>query len=160
MNRVDKANYYLDIAEVVLERSTCLRRQFGAVIVKNDEIISTGYNGAARECKNCIDLGECAREKMGIGKGERYELCRAVHAEQNAIISASRIKMLDSTLYMACHMKGELFGDVEPCQLCKRFIINAGIREVIVRVEKNKCKILLVNDWIENDLPFEIKSGY
>ena len=98
--RVDKINYYLDIAEAALERSTCLRRKYGAVIVKNDEIISTGYNGAPRGRKNCMDLGYCVREKLNIPRGERYELCRSVHAEQNAIISASRKDMIDSTLYM------------------------------------------------------------
>ena len=98
MKRRDKINYYLDIAEVVLERSTCLRRKFGAIIVKNDEIISTGYVGAPRGRKNCCDIDYCQREKLGVPKGERYELCRSVHAEANAIISASRDKMLGSSL--------------------------------------------------------------
>ena len=88
MNRISKENYYLDIAESVLERSTCLRRMYGAIIVKNDEIISTGYNGAPRGRKNCSELGFCARQKLNIKSGEKYELCRSVHAEQNAIISA------------------------------------------------------------------------
>ena len=100
MNRVDKINYYLDMAEVALERSTCLRRKWGAVIVKNDEIIATGYNGAPRGRKNCIDLNYCMREKMHIPRGERYEMCRSVHAEANAIISAARKDCLDATLYM------------------------------------------------------------
>ena len=94
MERVDKTNYYLDIAEVVLERGTCIRRKFGAIIVKNDEIISTGYAGAPRGRANCMDLGYCAREKMNIPRGERYEMCRSVHAEQNAIISAARKDLL------------------------------------------------------------------
>lgn len=98
--RIDKINYYLDIAETVLERCTCLRRKFGAVIVKNDEIISTGYAGAPRGRKNCNELGYCAREKMQIPRGERYEMCRSVHAEQNAIISAARKDLIDSTLYL------------------------------------------------------------
>ena len=100
MQRVDKNNYYLDIAEAVLERSTCIRRAFGAVIVKNDEIISTGYNGAPRGRKNCGDLGYCMREKLNIPRGERYEMCRSVHAEQNAIISAARKDVIGSTLYL------------------------------------------------------------
>ena len=99
--RVDKENYYLDIAETVLERGTCLRRNYGAIIVKNDEIVSTGYSGAPRGRKNCINLGYCMRESLNIPQGERYELCRSVHAEANAIISASRRDMLGATLYLA-----------------------------------------------------------
>ena len=133
MKRIDKNNYYLDIATSALERSTCLRRKWGAVIVKDDEIISTGYNGAPRGRKNCTDLGKCIREELEIPRGERYELCRSVHAEQNAIISASRREMIDSTLYLV----GKNYDDKEyvenarPCALCKRMIINAGIKEVI-----------------------------
>ena len=100
MKRIDKNNYYLDIAEATLERATCLRKKWGAVIVKNDEIISTGYNGAPRGRKNCDDLGYCIREQLNIPRGERYELCRSVHAEQNAIISASRSEMIGATLYI------------------------------------------------------------
>ena len=90
MERISKENYYLDIAETVLERATCLRRVYGAIIVKNDEIISTGYNGAPRGRRNCVDMGFCTREAMQVPRGQRYELCRSVHAEANAIISASR----------------------------------------------------------------------
>ena len=85
MKRISKENYYLDIAETVLERATCLRRVYGAIIVKNDEIIATGYNGAPRGRANCVDLGYCSREAMRVPRGERYELCRSVHAEANAI---------------------------------------------------------------------------
>ena len=99
-NRTNKQNYYLDIADSVLERSTCLRRKYGAIIVRNDEIISTGYNGAPRGRRNCSDLGGCTREKLHIPSGERYELCRSVHAEANAIISASRRDMIGSPLYL------------------------------------------------------------
>ena len=98
--RTDKINYYLDIAETVLERGTCLRRNFGAIIVKNDQIISTGYVGAPRGRQNCIDLGVCVRETLKVPRGERYELCRSVHAEQNAIIHARREDMIGSTLYL------------------------------------------------------------
>ena len=94
MKRRDKINYYLDIAETVLERSTCLRRNFGAIIVKNDQIISTGYNGAPRGRQNCSDTDICSRDRLNIPKGQRYELCRAVHAEANAIIAASRADRL------------------------------------------------------------------
>ena len=100
MERRDKTNYYLDIAETVAKRSTCLRRHYGAVIVNHDEIVSTGYAGAPRGRKNCSDLNRCVRTELGIPRGERYELCRSVHAEANAIISASREKMIGSTLYL------------------------------------------------------------
>ena len=121
MQRTDKNNYYLDIAETVLERGTCLRRNFGAIIVKNDEIVSTGYTGAPRGRKNCIDLGICLREKMQIPRGERYELCRSVHAEANAIISASRDKMIGSTMYLAGREaeSGELVNNMNSCSMCK-----------------------------------------
>ena len=102
MNRVSKENYYLDIAETVATRSTCLRKSFGAIIVKNDTIVSTGYNGAPRGRKNCSDLCSCIRDELNIPRGERYELCRSVHSEANAIIAASREQMLGATLYMAC----------------------------------------------------------
>ena len=151
--RVDKINYYLDIAETVLERCTCLRRLFGAVIVKNDEIISTGYAGAPRGRANCIDLGYCARAKLNIPRGERYEMCRSVHAEQNAIISAARKDLIDSTLYLVGKEAetGEYVENAMPCILCKRFIINAGIEKVIIRNDKQNYTIVDVQNWIEND---------
>lgn len=160
--RRDKIQYYLDITETVAERSTCIRRHFGAIIVKNDEIIATGYNGAPRGRKNCSDLGSCLREKLGIPKGQRYELCRSVHAEANCIISASRSKMLGSTLYLACHdaATGELYGDVEPCSMCKRQIINAGIEKVVIRTAPDEYKTLEVNDWIINDESLAGSEGY
>jgi dCMP deaminase len=135
MNRNSKEEYYLDIAQTVAQRSTCLRRKYGAVIVKNDEIISTGYNGAPRGCANCSDIGTCKREEMNIPSGERYELCRSVHAEQNAIISASRRDMVGATLYLAGvdGKNGKLLAKAEPCSLCKRFILNSGISYVVMR---------------------------
>ena len=140
MNRTDKINYYLDIAQTVAQRSTCLRRKYGAVIVKNDEIISTGYNGAPRGCTNWSDLGTCKREELNIPSGERYELCRSVHAEQNAIISASRRDMQGATLYLAgIDAKTNKVLDVaEPCSLCKRFILNSGITHVVMRNGKTQ----------------------
>ena len=98
MDRVSKINYYLDIAQTVSERSTCLRKCYGAIIVKNDTIISTGYNGAPRGRKNCSDIGRCTREELNIPRGERYEMCRSVHSEANAIIAAPRDHMLSSDL--------------------------------------------------------------
>lgn len=162
MERIDKINYYLDIAETVVERGTCLRRNFGAIIVKNDEIISTGYVGAPRGRKNCCDLGYCTREKLNIPRGERYELCRSVHAEQNAIISASRRDMIDSTLYLV----GKNYKDhsyvenANPCALCKRMIINSGIKEVIIRDTKKKYRIIKVQEYIDNDESLEKVLGY
>lgn len=151
--RTDKQNYYLDIADSVLERSTCLRRKYGAIIVRNDEIISTGYNGAPRGRKNCSDLGGCAREKLHIPSGERYELCRSVHAEANAIISASRRDMIGATIYLVGRnaKTGELLNDAMSCAMCKRQIINAGIETVIIRVTPTVFKTINVNEWIEND---------
>ena len=131
--RIDKNNYYLDIAESVLERSTCLRRHYGAVVVKNDEIISTGYNGAPRGRLNCIDLKTCTREELNVPSGEKYELCRSVHAEQNAIISASRKDLLESTLYLVGKEAGtgKYTKYNRPCTMCTRFIINAGIKRIV-----------------------------
>ena len=162
MERTDKINYYLDMAEIALERSTCIRRNFGAVIVANDEIIATGYNGAPRGRKNCCELNECIREKLKVPRGERYELCRSVHAEQNAIISAERGKMLNSTLYLC----GKNYGDgsyienSNPCSMCKRTIINAGIKDIYIRDTKEKYRHILVSEYIENDESLEGIKGY
>ncbi|MDR0249120.1 MAG: cytidine deaminase [Oscillospiraceae bacterium] len=150
MKRQDKTNYYLDIAAAVLTRSTCLRRKYGAVIVKDDEIVSTGYNGAPRGRKNCADEGRCVREKLGVSHGERYELCRSVHAEANAIIPASREKMLGATLYLAgCDTAGTI--GAESCSMCKRLIINAGISRVICRTAPEKFTVVSVREWIDTD---------
>ena len=135
MGRISKENYYLDIAETVLRRATCLRRVYGAIIVKNDEIISTGYNGAPRGRQNCVDMGFCTREAMKIPSGERYELCRSVHAEANAIISAARRDTVGSTLYLVGRnaQTGELLHEATSCAMCRRLVINAGIEKVIIR---------------------------
>jgi dCMP deaminase len=162
MDRIDKVNYYLDIAETVLKRSTCIRRQFGAVVVKNDEIVSTGYNGSPRGRKNCSDIGFCIRNRLNIPRGERYELCRSVHAEQNAIISASRKDLLGSTIYLACHdaITNRVDGNVEPCSMCRRFIINAGVSQVVIRKSANEYKTIQVDDWIINDESLEGINEY
>lgn len=151
--RRDKINYYLDIAETVAGRGTCLRRKYGAIIVKNDEIISTGYNGAPRGRKNCIDLNRCIREELNVPSGERYELCRSVHAEANCIISASRRDMLGGTLYLACRdgKTDELMSGTNSCTMCKRQIINAGIKTVIIRDTQTEFRVINVSDWIEDD---------
>ena len=163
INRKDKITYYLDIALAVLSRGTCLRRNFGAVIVKNDEIVSTGYTGAPRMRQNCIDMGYCLREKYNIPRGERYELCRSVHAEANAIISASRDQMIGSSLYLVGvdYKTNTLVKNASPCAMCKRLIINAGIKEVIVRETKDTYKVIDVKrDWIEHDESINNTRGY
>ena len=140
MNRRDKTNYYLDMAQVALERGTCLRRNFGAVIVKNDVIVSTGYTGAPRGRANCIDIGTCVRQKMGIPRGERYEFCRSVHAEANAIIAAPREQMLGT--------------------MCKRMIINAGISHVVIRRDNDTYDTIDVADWVAHDDVLDGQTGY
>lgn len=162
VDRIDKNNYYLDIAETVLERGTCLRRNFGAIIVRNDQILSTGYTGAPRGRKNCIDMGECLRSKLNIPRGERYELCRSVHAEANAIISASRNDMIGATMYLVGRevKSGELVENTAPCAMCKRLIINAGIDKVVIRRTATEFEIKLVRDWIFNDDSLDGQLGY
>lgn len=161
--RRDKINYYLDIAETVLERGTCLRRNFGAIIVKDDQIISTGYVGAPRGRLNCCDMGECMREQMNIPRGQRYEMCRSVHAEANAIIHAARTDMLGSTLYLVGREKasGEYVKNANPCAMCKRLIINAGISNVIVRDDKDNFRnAVVLDEWISQDPSIEAGFGY
>lgn len=162
MNRRDKINYYLDIAQTVLERGTCLRRNYGAIIVKNDEIISTGYTGAPRGRKNCTDLGYCRRNKLNIARGTHYELCRSVHAEENAIISASRRDMIGSTLYLVGKEaeSGKIVKEANSCTMCKRSIINAGIEKVIIRDTESDFRIIEVDEWIENDDSLSDIIGY
>ena len=153
MQRIDKKNYYLDIAESVLGRGTCLRRNYGAIIVKNDEIVATGYTGAPRGRKNCGDMGFCMRQHLNIPSGQRYELCRSVHAEANAIISAPRSQMIGATLYLAGRdmSTGQLLDYPESCAMCRRLIINAGIDAVVTRDTAGHVRTTPVSDWIEND---------
>ncbi len=162
MGRIDKINYYLDLAEVTLERGTCIRRNFGAVIIKNDEVISTGYVGAPRGRKNCVDMGVCKREELKIPRGERYEMCRSVHTEQNAIISAERNKMIGASLFLCGknYSGGKYVENSNPCALCKRMIINAGIKDIYIRDTKEKYRHILVQDYIENDESLEDIKGY
>lgn len=162
MERRDKVNYYLDLAEMVSQRGTCLRRRYGAVIVKNDEVISTGYVGAPRGRKNCSDLGVCVRQKMQIPRGERYELCRSVHAEANAIISASRDKMIGSSMYLTGIEveTGAYVSHSSSCSMCKRLVINAGIETVYIRDSKEEYRKVNVADWIAQDESLEGTFGY
>ena len=153
MRRISKENYYLDIAETVLERATCLRRVYGAIIVKNDEIIATGYNGAPRGRANCVDLGYCSREAMRVPRGERYELCRSVHAEANAIISAARRDTVGGTLYLVGRdaRTGELLPDATSCSMCRRLVINAGLEKVVIRRTETEFQTVDVGEWIAED---------
>ena len=162
MNRRDKINYYLDLAEVVAQRGTCLRKKYGAVLVKNDEVISTGYVGAPRGRRNCCDVGECIRTKLNVPRGERYELCRSVHAEANAIISASRDKMIGSSLYLTGVEveSGEYVKDAICCSMCKRMVINSGIKDVYIRDTKEDYRVIDVAEWIDNDESLEGVFGY
>jgi len=162
MQRRDKNNYYLDIAEEVSHRCTCLRRHYGAVIVKDDEIISTGYVGAPRGRKNCTDIESCVREAKKIARGERYELCRSVHAEANAIISASRKDMLGGSMYLVGidMARQDYIENASSCAMCKRLIINAGIAKVYIRDDKDNFRMVNVEDWVLNDESLEGKFGY
>ena len=153
MDRVDKTNYYLDIEETISERGTFLRNNYGSVFVKNDEIISTGYSGAPRGRKNCLDLGFCIRSQKTELSGAGYEHCRSVHSEQNAIISANRRDMMGATLYLVGINKrnGEYVKDNYPCTLCKRMIINAGIEKIVMRDDKENYRVEEVANWLEID---------
>ena len=137
----------------MLERATCLRRVYGAIIVKNDEIISTGYNGAPRGRKNCVDLGYCTREQLKVPRGERYELCRSVHAEANAIISASRRDRVGGTIYLVGRdaRTGKLLHDATSCAMCRRKIINAGLEKVAIRRTETEFEVVPVQQWIDED---------
>lgn len=151
--RVDKVNYYLNIADAVLERSTCLRRHYGAIIVRNDEIVSTGYNGAPRGRKNCVDLGRCTREELQVPSGQRYELCRSVHAETNAIISAARSECIGGTMYLVAKNVADdtLLTNLQPCPMCRRMIINAGLSKVVIRRSETTYDVINVQEWVFND---------
>ena len=164
MKRVDKINYYLDIAETVAKRGTCLRKNYGCIIVKNDEIISTGYSGAPRGRKNCIDLGYCVKkEKYPDLRHAGYDACRSVHAEQNAMISSSRKDMIGATMYLVGKRvdTGEYEEGASPCQMCRKLIINAGIERVVIRQQEPlQYHIVEVKDWIAQDDLLEGKITY
>ena len=162
MARRDKTNYYLDIADAVSERGTCLRRRYGAVIVNNDQIISTGYVGAPRGRQNCTDLGYCVRNQLNVPRGERYELCRSVHAEMNAIINAPREQMIGATLYL-CGREADTDEYIKNsccCSLCKSMIINSGIERVVIRDDDMNYRSIPVYDWVINDDSISGQFGY
>ena len=164
MDRLSKIDYYLSIAHTISLRGTCLRRNFGAIIVNNDEIVSTGYVGAPRGRRNCIDIGECRRQKLAIPAGQRYELCRSVHAEANAIISASRKDMIGGTLYLVGTdaNTGNHVSGIDCCSMCKRQIINSGITSVVMRdPDSDKGYVEhQVRDWVFNDESIGEHEGY
>lgn len=143
MKRITKEEYYYGIASAVSMRSTCMRRRYGAVIVKNDEIIATGYNGSPRGLSNCVDTGECIRDTKNIPSGERYEECCAVHAEANAINSASRRYMLDGDLYLAGFEQdtGKPTERNLPCKLCRLLLLNSGIKNIYIFGMNSKGEI-------------------
>lgn len=151
-SRIDKTNYYLNIAEAASERSTCLKRKYGAIIVNNDEIISTGYNGAPRKLTSCLENNKCLREDSE--RGTDYSSCISCHAEMNAIISASRQEMLGSILYLVGKeaTTGEYVENPAPCSICKRLIINAGIERVYIRLSKTKYDLIETCDWKQEDI--------
>jgi dCMP deaminase len=152
--RISEDQYYLNIAREVAGRATCLRRRFGAVIVKNKQIISTGYCGAPRGTANCCELGVCLREELGAKKGEHYEWCRSVHGEANAIIHAARLDMIGATLYLVGMdaRDGQIVADAEPCRMCKRMIINAGIEDVVVQAGIGNVRRVRVEEWMRSHL--------
>ncbi len=160
--RISKEEYYMNIAKEVASRATCFRMHHGAIIVKDDQIIATGYNGAPRKTKDCFERNNCIRNELGILSGQRYEICRSVHSEQNAIINAARsgTSLLDGTMYLysvKIDDKGlELPFDAYPCFICKKMIINSGIKYLIVYQSDGKLKKYdiqkWINDWKNKDL--------
>ncbi|PIR90170.1 hypothetical protein COS93_00970 [bacterium (Candidatus Gribaldobacteria) CG07_land_8_20_14_0_80_33_18] len=150
--RPTKDEYYLMIAEEVANRATCFRVKIGAIIVKDDQIIATGYVGAPRKTKDCLERGECLRDKLKIPHGRNYEICRSCHAEQNCIINAARagVSLLNGDMYIyAKNQKGERI-DSFPCFICKKMIINAGLKRVVCSTKEGEIKIFLVEDWVKD----------
>ena len=151
--RKSKHEYYLGIAKEVAHRSTCYRRSLGAIIIRDDQIISTGYVGAPRKTKDSFEHGNCLRDKLNIPHGQRYELCRSVHAEQNAIINAARagVSLLGGDMYIFGSIYGEKKPiDAFPCFMCKKMIINAGLKRVICSTADGKMKKFSIEDWIKD----------
>ena len=139
-----KKEYYLNIAYEVAKRGTCIRRNYGSVIVQNDQIVGTGYTGAPRGQKNCCDIGTCIRNTKNIPSGERYEECRSCHSEWNAVINAGREKCINGVLYLVgIEMSNDQKISVEPCLICKKIIINAGLCRVVI-----PDRIINPNEWV------------
>ena len=156
---------FMELAEVISGWASCYQpdRKIGAVIVKNKRIVTTGYNGAPAGIKTCVERGECLRKKLGIPSGTRHEMCYAVHAEQNAIIHAARNDMIGSTLYLVGkeYSTGEYIKNANPCSLCKRFIINAGIETVVIRDDSENYRVIDVqSEYVDKDESLEGILGY
>jgi dCMP deaminase len=152
MSRLSKEQYYLNIAKQVAQRSTCFRIKFGAIIIRDDQIIATGYAGAPRKTKDCFERGNCLRNKLNIPHGERYELCRSVHAEQNAIINSARagVSLLGGDMFIyGENPQGETI-DALPCFICKKMLINAGLNQVICSTKDGNYRIFKVEDWVKD----------
>ncbi|MBD3282658.1 MAG: hypothetical protein GF387_03590 [Candidatus Portnoybacteria bacterium] len=150
--RISKDRYYLNIAREVSKRSTCFRRRIGAIIVCGDQIISTGYVGAPRKTKDCFEHKECLRDNLNIPHGQRYEICRSVHAEQNAIINAARagVSLYSGDMYIwGSNLIGKTI-NAFPCFICKKMIINAGLKRVVCSTESEEMKIFDVDNWIRD----------
>ena len=162
MKRPTKDRYYLDLAKTIGLRSTCYRSKLGAIIIRDDQIVATGYVGAPRKTKDCLERGNCLRDKMEISHGERYEMCRSVHAEQNAIINAARagVSILGGDMYISGTDGKDNSINTFPCYICKRMIINAGLNRVICLTNKNKIKIFLVKVISAMGYDIEIKEGF
>ena len=152
-SKLSKNEYYMNIAREVSRKSTCFRRVIGAIIIRDDQIISTGYAGAPRKTKDSIEHGFCLRDKLNIPHGQRYELCRSVHAEQNAIINAARagVSLLGGDMYLYGSIPGK-DGPIDalPCFICKKMIINAGLGRVICSTKEGGLVIFRVNDWADD----------
>ena len=159
--RIEKDRYYLEIAKSVAMRSPCTRAHYGAIVVKNDAIVSTGYNGPVRGGVNCYEVGGCIKDVLNLPHGTAYDLCPAVHAEENAIINAARngASVLGGTLYLigVNPKNGELIGG-EPCQRCKRVLINAGIERVVTLSRDGDIKYFEVNEWVREDTEIYIRN--
>jgi len=150
--RPSKDQYYLNIAKQVAERSTCFRAKGGSIIVKDDQIVSTGYIGAPRGTKDCFERGNCLRDELKIPHGQRYELCRSVHAEANALINAARagVSLLGGSMYLHTRDREGATIDAFPCFFCKRMIINAGLKKVVCSSKEDKeSRIFNVEDWVK-----------
>jgi dCMP deaminase len=151
--RTSKDQYYLGIAREVSTRSTCFRRAIGAIIVRDDQIISTGYVGSPRKTKDSLEHGFCLRDKLGIPHGQRYELCRSVHAEQNAIINASRagVSLLGGDMYIYGSAPGTAAPiNAFPCYICKKMLVNCGLDRVVCSSTEGGALIFRVEDWIRD----------
>lgn len=159
--RISKHEYYLKIAEAVSLRGTCLRRKFGSIIVKDDRIVSTGYVGAPRGRINCCDRGTCFRIEHNIPSGEAYHKCRSTHAEMNAVIQASPEEMKDATLYLVGIENDGSYTNADCCTICKRIIINSGIKNVIARQADGSYTDTPIQSWIDDDDTLDIDhKGY